>query len=115
MPILPGRSLLPLCRGEDVPGWRDCIYSESYNFVAESHPGQWARTVRNERYRYTMYPDGYGEQLFALTSDPDETSNLAGDPGHAAVRAELRDRLLELVIMQDYPKTRRELWGFGVH
>jgi hypothetical protein len=27
----------------------------------------------------------------------------------------LRDRLLELIVMQDYPTTRRELFALGVH
>jgi len=31
------------------------------------------------------------------------------------VRQELRDHLLELVVLQDYPKTRRELFALGVH
>ena len=33
----------------------------------------------------------------------------------AAERLALRDRLLELIIMQDYPKSRRELYALGVH
>ena len=67
------------------------------------------------RYRYTLYPRGNGEQLFDLSVDPGEQTNLAGSPQHAGLRQELRDRLLELIIMQDYPKTRRELYALGVH
>ena len=33
----------------------------------------------------------------------------------AGVGSALRDQLLELVIMQDHPKTRRELFALGVH
>jgi len=115
IPVLPGRSLLPLCRGEKAADWRDAAYSESYNHINSAHASQWARTVRTKDFRYTFYPDGGGEQLFDLGNDPDEQRNLAADPGHAETRRELRDRLMELIVMQDYPKTRRELFALGVH
>lgn len=112
---LPGRSLLPLCRGEAPQDWRDCAYAESYNNITSSHIRHWARTVRTADWRYTLYPDGHGEQLFCLRDDPDETRDLAHDPAHAAIRQELRGRLLELVIRQDYPLTPRERFALGVH
>ena len=31
------------------------------------------------------------------------------------MRQELRDRLLELVVMQDYPMPRRDLFALGMH
>ena len=37
------------------------------------------------------------------------------DWAYAAPRQALRDRLLELIVLQDYPKTRRELFALGVH
>lgn len=77
-------------------------------------PGHWARTLRTERYRYTFYPRGYGEQLFDLVSDPGETVNLARDAGLRQVRSEIRERLLEQIVLQDYPKTRRGLFALGV-
>ena len=70
---------------------------------------------RTAEWRYTRYPGGTGEQLFHLAEDPDAQRNLAGDPAHAAVRNELRDRLLDLVILQDYPHTGRDLFALGVH
>ena len=115
IPLLPGRSLLPLCSGDTPDDWRTAAYCESYNHINSAHLGQWARTVRTDRYRYTYYPDGYGEQLFDLLEDRDEQRNLVADPDHAQVRVGLRDRLLDLVIGQDYPKTRRELFALGVH
>jgi arylsulfatase len=112
---LPGRSLLPLCCGEAVTGWRTAAYSESYNAIWSITPGDWARTVRTHQYRYTIYPASNGEQLFDLRADPGEQRNLAADPAYTMVRRTLRDRLLELVIMQDFPKTRRELFALGVY
>ena len=115
IPVLPGRSLLPLCRGQTPPDWRQEAYSESFDNIGSYDPTRWVRTVRTESHRYSLYLNGGGEQLFDLRQDPDEQHNLAADPAAADVRQALRDRLLELVAMQDYPKTRRELFALGVH
>jgi arylsulfatase len=106
---------MELSRGETPDGWREAAYSESYNNIDSSTVDRWARTIRTDRYRYTMYPGGSGEQLFDLTEDPDEQRNLAGDPAQASVRQELRDRLMDLIILQDHPHTPRELFAHGVH
>ena len=115
IPVFAGESLLGLCRGETVEGWRQAAYSESYNQTWSIELGDWARTVRTRDFRYTFYPDGNGEQLFDLRVDPDEQRNLVADGAYRAVRQELRDRLLELIVLQDYPKTVRELFALGVH
>ena len=115
IPVLPDRSLLPLCRGETVADWRTGAYCESYNAIWSVNPMDWARTIRTRRHRYTFYPCGGGEQLFDLADDPDEQHNLCADPAHADCRRDLRDQLIELIVMQDYPKTRRELFALGVH
>jgi arylsulfatase A-like enzyme len=111
----PGRSLLGLCRGERPEKWRDQVYIESYNNITTTTTEFWARTVRTRDARYTLYPRGQGEQLFSLREDPDEQKNLAGDPAYASLRREMRDRLLEEVILQDYPHTPRECFSLGVH
>ena len=112
---LPGRSLLPWCRGEEPAGWRDAVYVESYNNIDSRTPINWARTVRTEEWRYTLYPGGAGEQLFHICDDVDETRNLAGDSGHAETRRAMRDRLLEELILQDFPHPPRDLFALGVH
>jgi len=112
--ILPGRSLLGLCRGERGGAWRRAAYCESYNHINTYGPQQWARTIRTARHRYTFYPDN-GEQLFDLAADPDEQHNVVADPAFADIRRELRDQLVELIVLQDFPKTRRELFALGVH
>ncbi|NIA06430.1 MAG: sulfatase-like hydrolase/transferase [Actinobacteria bacterium] len=115
IPILPGRSLLPLCKGEVPSDWRDAAYCESYNVICSYDPTNWARTIRTKQFRYTFYPCGGGEQMFDLRKDPDEQHNRVADPNYADIRRELRDRLMELIVMQDYPKTRRNLFALGVH
>ncbi len=115
IPVLPGRSLLPLCRGERVTGWREAAYVESYNAVWSMDPADWARTIRTEQHRYTLYCCDNGEQLFDIQADPDEQHNLAGDPACVELRRQLRDQLMELIIMQDYPRPRRSLFALGVH
>lgn len=110
---LPGVSLGPLCRGES-PDWRAYAYIESYNNVYSTAPTHWARTIRSVDYRYTYYPQDSGEQLFHLASDPNEQTNLASDPAAREVKHRLRQRLLDQVILQDYPHPDRGLQWLGV-
>jgi arylsulfatase A-like enzyme len=115
IPILPGKSVLPICKGETARSFREEAYIESYNPIWSIHVGDWARTIRTKKYRYTYYPNKMGEQLFDLTVDPDEQHNLIKDPDYQQIKMDLKDRLLEKIILQDYPKTRRELYALGVH
>jgi arylsulfatase A-like enzyme len=107
--------LVELCRGSVPDHWREEAYVESYPYFGPETRGSWARTVRTARWRYTLYPEGNGEQLFDLEADPDEQKNLANDPAHAALRGELRDRLMEQIIRQDIPIPPRDLFMFGIH
>jgi arylsulfatase A-like enzyme len=51
-------------------------------------------SVRTARWRFTSWDDGKkGEQLYDMEADPGETTNLAAEPQHAGVVAELRERL----------------------
>ena len=84
---LPGRSLIPHCREEEASERRDEIYVESYNNIDTASSRNWARTLRDSRWRYTFFPNDQGEQLFDLDADPDEQHNLAGK------RPRVRDRL----------------------
>jgi uncharacterized sulfatase len=48
------------------------------------------RAVRTERYRYIEWDEGrQGAQLYDHEKDPQEMTNLADDPAHAKIRAEL--------------------------
>ena len=49
-------------------------------------------SARTQRYRYTLWPDGT-QELYDHASDPDELTNVAGDPARRAARDELRRRI----------------------
>lgn len=75
---LDGESLVSLLRDPDAPWDRPAI----------STFGQANHAVRSERYRYIRYYDG-SEELYDHDNDPGEWTNLAGNPQHAAAKAEL--------------------------
>jgi arylsulfatase A-like enzyme len=113
-PVMAGRSLLGPACGRQGQDWRDAAYCGSYNGIWSASVGDWAQTIRTANLRYTYWPNG-GEQLFDLANDPGEQRNLVDDPAWAKTRDELRFRLMRLLILQDYPRTRRELFALGVH
>ena len=114
---LCGTSLAPLAR-RDAVEVNDAVFAE-ITFHAAYEP---QRAVRTRRYKYIRrYDNGHegpvlaniddspskdyliahglagvaqpAESLFDLVFDPGEARNLAADPAHAAVLAELRERL----------------------
>ena len=123
-PALPGadgRSFRGLLGDTGAP-WINRAYAE---YVNDGVP-PWAggreviqRMIRDGRYKY-IYHHGLPGQLFDLGNDPDETRDLADDPGHAAIAAQLRARVLEdwsPEIISDILARRRdelgllEAWG----
>ena len=114
-PTLPGRSLLPLCRGQRIPDWRSCAYAESYNNIDSNSIDRWARTVLTDEWRYTWYPGGGGEQMFCLNDDPGEQINRAGIRAYSEERRQLRNRLLEQIVLQSHPGSPRSRYAYGVH
>lgn len=113
---LQGRSLMPIIRGEAAEV-NDAVYAE-VTYHAAYEP---MRAVRTARWNYVRRFDGrrtpvmpncddspsktylleHGwrdqpiaeEQLYDLVYDPNEACNLASDPAHADVLAEMRARL----------------------
>lgn len=51
------------------------------------------RAMRDERWKLIRYPQVDRTQLFDLQNDPEEITNLAADPQHAAMLNELQDLL----------------------
>ncbi|CAM3952898.1 sulfatase-like hydrolase/transferase [Bordetella tumbae] len=100
--LLEGRALQPLLHGapEGMP-WRAAAVSElDYSFrqarLTLSKTPQQCRawSVRTDRWRYVYWRDE-PEQLFDLQSDPNEFEDLGASQSHAAVRAEMRQHLLD--------------------
>ncbi|WP_337822845.1 sulfatase family protein [Amycolatopsis sp. A1MSW2902] len=110
LPRFAGRSLFA-SSSESEP--RDAVYVQSNNNHWSATPGNWARTLRTARYRYTSFLAGGGEQLFDLERDPDEQHNLAGKPESEWIQRDLRDRLFERIALEGYPNSPRGLFGIG--
>ncbi|MCI8622248.1 MAG: sulfatase-like hydrolase/transferase [Provencibacterium sp.] len=84
---LQGRDLSPALSGGALPD-REYVASEWHTEWGYTvSPG---RMIRTERYKYTRYIEGAGEELFDLEEDPGEQKNLAQDPSAAGVLEEMR-------------------------
>ncbi len=93
-PIMQGRSLVSIVEGK-IPGdWRTAFLHD--------HPGIGGivfknEGVRTESFSYTRYPsNGNVKQLYDVTVDPYQRTNLAADPRYAAKLSEL-DTLTNLL------------------
>lgn len=82
---LDGFDLGPLWRGERT-SVRDRIFLAYRGLM---------RSIRDDRWKLIRYPPINHTQLFDLANDPDELSNLAGDPAQAERIAEMMLRLAE--------------------
>ena len=68
---------------------RDAVFIQYYAQKMKVAP---IRAIRNHRWKMSWYRSG-SKELYNLESDPHELRNLAGDPAHAAVQAELEKRI----------------------
>jgi choline-sulfatase len=101
----PGRSWVEIANGADdddrveIANGADeddrVAFAEYHAMGATSA----AFLVRRGRYKLHHYV-GFEPELFDLEADPEETTNLAGDPAYSAVLAE-HDALLRAIVDQD--------------
>jgi iduronate 2-sulfatase len=84
---LMGRSLVPLLKDPQAE-WTRPAYTIVYK------DGDFGRSIRTERYRYTEWNDGKDHvELYDEEKDPGEYANLARDGNYAGVVGELRPLL----------------------
>jgi arylsulfatase A-like enzyme len=80
-------SLAPMLFEEDAKP----LYDAMFDWLTELQ-----RTVRTRQHKLIYYVHLNRYQLFDIEKDPWEMHDLVNDPGHAAVKAQLMDRLHQL-------------------
>ncbi len=124
---LDGRSWLPLLEGratqthEDLffdSGWTRCVRHGRYKYIAFRYPQD--ALARHESGELDKALDYYGstgqqreirnyphywdpDQLYDLEADPEERTNLFGQPEHAEVAADLKARLEQYLSTFQHP------------
>jgi len=104
-PDRPGRSWLPLARN-DPDEREDCVLSQ---YHGSFFTRDWSMLLRGD-YKYVHY-DGERPALFNLREDPDELSDLAGDPAQADRLADFDCRLREILNPEDVARRAKRDFG----
>ncbi len=92
---MQGHSWKPLLAGKDDDWRKDFLY-EWFEYPAV-HCARKHRGVRGERWKLIHFweqPDEWA--LYDLQNDPNEMVNLVGKPEHAALVAQLKERIIQL-------------------
>jgi arylsulfatase A-like enzyme len=87
-----GHSLVPLLRGHPPADWRDSFYYRYYHDPGD-HNTRAHYGLRTTTHKLIHYWRQDAWELFDLRSDPDELTNLANDPQHAALLEDLKRQL----------------------
>ncbi|MCE7908946.1 MAG: DUF4976 domain-containing protein [Candidatus Omnitrophica bacterium COP1] len=100
-PLIRGHNFLPLLKGESI-SWCDDLYGE---YGQHHYTRADLKMIRTTEWKYIVDQSGsYGEELYHLTIDPDETANLADDNQYQEIKADLRNRLKKAI--EEIDKTR---------
>jgi arylsulfatase A-like enzyme len=93
-----------LTRGET--GTRDAIFAEYFGQGAEPDPGLMAiKSIRTHHWKLNLYLSDRSE-LYDLTADPHERTNLIDHPRHAQTRRRLTNRILHWLQETNDPLTQ---------
>ena len=111
-----GASLLPVASG--AAAWeRDWALCEYRNSGHPYQPPVHTTMLRHDRWKLVVHhghPASARErtgELYQLADDPHELTNLWNDPAHAATKAALQERLLDvLVATEDRAPSREAYW-----
>jgi choline-sulfatase len=89
-------------RGRSLRPWLEAApVEDNQAYVASEWHTEWGFTIspgrmlRTQRYKYTRYLEGDGEELYDLANDRGETRTLIADPAHATALAAHRALLDE--------------------
>ena len=95
-PVMQGRSLMPLVRGEQA-SWRGTSSARTTSASADQYYPM-IEGVRTTQWKYVRYPEmnPVYEQLFELDRDPQELRDLARTPEFSERLSQLRKRCEEL-------------------
>lgn len=103
---MQGVSLVPLLKGAKVKNWRDALYYHYYEYPGE-HDTRPHYGIRTTQYKLIHFYGDIDEwEMYDLTKDPHEMSNLIDDPAYDALEADLRDRLAELRKFYNVPEEK---------
>ena len=80
---LDGRSLAPLVRNPNTEWPYPAIITHSPHWLGSNH------AIRTEKYHYIHYDDG-GEELYDVSNDPHQWTNLAARPNYTKVKQRLK-------------------------
>lgn len=94
LPQASGRSMANALRNPGRSRWEDRALSEYCSTLFAPGEGCFQRMIRRDEWKFIYYHE-QPAQLFNLKSDPDEQTDLNGDPRFSSVADELRSELLE--------------------
>jgi arylsulfatase A-like enzyme len=95
---MQGRSMVPVLQGNTPADWRKEHYYHYYEYpgyhMVKRHYG-----ISTERYKLIHYYYDIDEwEMYDLQNDPQEMRNVYDDPAYTSVRADLHNRLKDIMI-----------------